>query len=160
MFEKDLHVRFFQHREKRFFSIAGFEAHQLADAVAKGGTIVTGGTVETLDGGLYLRPTVLTGVTPDMALMAEETFGPVIPVTIFDTIDEAVALANSGEFGLSAAVLAATPEDVVFWESGVDDLADSTDAQTFVSRADGKPRVSSLASQSSNFRAISVRKAL
>ena len=80
---------------------------QLADAVAKGATILCGGTLER-HGGVWLRPTVVTGVSPAMALMTEETFGPVIPVTIFDTVDEAVALANSGDFGLSAAVLAAT----------------------------------------------------
>jgi succinate-semialdehyde dehydrogenase / glutarate-semialdehyde dehydrogenase len=83
---------------------------QLADAVAKGATIHTGGTVED-HGGKWLRPTVVTGVTPDMALMTDETFGPVIPVTPFDTVDEAVALANSGSFGLSAAVLAGTVEE-------------------------------------------------
>jgi acyl-CoA reductase-like NAD-dependent aldehyde dehydrogenase len=43
--------------------------------------------------------------------MREETFGPVLPVTRFDTVDEAVALANSGEFGLSAAVLAGSTEE-------------------------------------------------
>ena len=78
---------------------------QIDDAVAKGAHVLTGGTVENRGGGLYLRPTVLTGVTPDMAVMHEETFGPVIPVTIFDTEDEAVALANDSEFGLSAAVV-------------------------------------------------------
>lgn len=84
---------------------------QLDDAVAKGAEILTGGTVERLGGGLYLRPTVVANVTPDMALMREETFGPVIPVTPFDGVDEAIALANSGEFGLSAAVLAADPPE-------------------------------------------------
>jgi acyl-CoA reductase-like NAD-dependent aldehyde dehydrogenase len=49
---------------------------------------------------------VLTDVPPDAAVMREETFGPVIPVGMFDTVDEAVDLANAGEFGLSAAVLA------------------------------------------------------
>ena len=90
---------------------AGIVQAQIDDAVAQGATLLAGGQVETLGGGLYLRPTVLTGVTPDMAVMREETFGPVVPVTVFDTIDEAVALANGGEFGLSAAVLAATAEE-------------------------------------------------
>ena len=84
---------------------------QIDEAVARGAALLAGGCVERLDGGLYLRPTVLTDVTPDMAVMREETFGPVIPVTIFDTIDEAVALANGGAFGLSAAVLAGTAEE-------------------------------------------------
>lgn len=80
-------------------------AAQLKDAVAKGATILTGGEVQILDGGRYLRPTVLTGVTPDMAVIAEETFGPVIPVTVYDDIDDAVAQANATVYGLSAAVI-------------------------------------------------------
>jgi succinate-semialdehyde dehydrogenase/glutarate-semialdehyde dehydrogenase len=84
---------------------------QIDDAVARGATVLAGGTVEVLDGGRYLRPTVITGVTPKMAVMTEETFGPVIPVTIYDSVDEAVALANGGIFGLSAAVVAATAEE-------------------------------------------------
>ena len=86
---------------------------QIDDAVANGARVRTGGKVETLGGGKYLRPTVITGVTPAMKIMREETFGPVIPVTIFETIDEAVALANDGEFGLSAAVIGDDAESVV-----------------------------------------------
>lgn len=82
--------------------------NQIKEALAKGARLLTGGAVELLGGGLYLRPTILADVTPDMAVMAEETFGPVIPVTIFDAVEEAIALANSGVFGLSAAVLAGT----------------------------------------------------
>lgn len=78
---------------------------QLADAVAKGAEIRCGGDIETLGGGLWLRPTVLTGVTHDMALMREETFGPILPVMAFGSVDEAVALANDSDYGLSAAVL-------------------------------------------------------
>lgn len=80
-------------------------AAQLADAVAKGATIHAGGRIED-HGGKWLRPTVVTGLTADMTLMTDENFGPVIPVIPFDTLDEAVGLANSGQFGLSAAVLA------------------------------------------------------
>ena len=79
---------------------------QLDDALAKGATLRTGGHSETLDGGLYMRATVVTGVTHDMALMREETFGPVIPVMPYDTEDEAIRLANHSEFGLSGAVIA------------------------------------------------------
>ena len=78
---------------------------QIDDAVAKGARVLTGGTIETRGGGLYFRPTIIVDVTPDMAVMRDETFGPVIPVTVFDTEDEAIALANYGEFGLSAAVI-------------------------------------------------------
>ena len=84
---------------------------QLDDAIANGATVLAGGTVETLGGGLYLRPTVLTDVTPVMKIMADETFGPVIPVTVFDDVETAIALANGGEFGLSAAVVAGSVEE-------------------------------------------------
>jgi succinate-semialdehyde dehydrogenase / glutarate-semialdehyde dehydrogenase len=80
-------------------------AAQLADAVAKGARILTGGRIENHGGGLWLRPTVVTGVTHDMALMTEETFGPVMPVVGFRNIEEAVRLANESVYGLSAAVL-------------------------------------------------------
>lgn len=76
---------------------------QLDDAHAKGAVIHTGGEIET-HGGNWLRPTVVTDVTDDMALMTEETFGPVLPVIPFDSEDEAIAAANNTEYGLSAAV--------------------------------------------------------
>jgi acyl-CoA reductase-like NAD-dependent aldehyde dehydrogenase len=69
-----------------------------------------GGVIESHGGGLWMRPTVLTEVSPDMLVMAEETFGPIMPVTPFDTEDEAIALANATEFGLSAAVFGPTLE--------------------------------------------------
>ncbi|MFN6934810.1 MAG: aldehyde dehydrogenase family protein [Tsuneonella sp.] len=84
---------------------------QIDEAVANGARLLCGGTVETLGGGRYLRPTVLVDVTPDMAIMHEETFGPVIPVTVFDSEGEAIELANRGEFGLSAAVIAGSIEE-------------------------------------------------
>ena len=78
---------------------------QINEAVAKGARVLAGGTVEVLGGGKYLRPTVLVDVTPDMAVIAEETFGPVIPVTVYDDLDEAVRLANDSIYGLSASVI-------------------------------------------------------
>ena len=90
-----------------FAAQADIVAGQIADAVAGGATVLSGGAI--IDhGGKWLRPTVVTGVRPEMALMRDETFGPVLPVTIFDSVDEAVALANGGSFGLSAAVIAGT----------------------------------------------------
>ena len=77
---------------------------QLDDARAKGATILTGGTIEHHGGGLWLRPTVVTGTHAGMTLISEETFGPVIPVMPFDDVEEAVRLANDSVFGLSAAV--------------------------------------------------------
>lgn len=81
---------------------------QIKDALAKGARLLAGGQIEQLGGGLYLRPTVLADVTADMAVMNEETFGPVIPVAVFDTVEEALDLANNGIHGLSGAVFAGT----------------------------------------------------
>ena len=83
---------------------------QLADALARGARLRTGGPSQNLGGGRYMRPTVLTEVTHDMEIMREETFGPVIPVMRYATVDEAVRLANDSIFGLSAAVIAGTAE--------------------------------------------------
>ena len=76
------------------------------DALAKGAKIRCGGKSENLGGGLYMRPTVLTGVNHEMKIMQDETFGPVMPVMKYVTTDEAVALANDTYYGLSAAVIA------------------------------------------------------
>lgn len=84
----------------------------LDDAVAKGAHIRTGGKLENHGGGLWIRPTVVTGVSHDMQLMTEETFGPVIPVMAYRGIDEAVNLANDSRYGLSAAVIGAEDEAV------------------------------------------------
>jgi len=84
---------------------------QLADAVAKGARIQTGGEIENLGGGLYCRPTVVVGVNHTMRLMREETFGPIVPVMPFATVDAAVELANDSEFGLSACVFAGSVEE-------------------------------------------------
>lgn len=78
---------------------------QIDAAVASGARVLHGGRVEVLGGGRYLRPTILADVTPDMPIIAEETFGPVIPVTIYDDVDEAIRLANDSIYGLSAAVI-------------------------------------------------------
>ncbi|WP_228027949.1 aldehyde dehydrogenase family protein [Costertonia aggregata] len=77
---------------------------QIDDAVAKGATILTGGKVENIEGGLWCAPTVLTNVTHDMDVMVEETFGPLIPIMSFSTDDQALEWANDSIFGLSASV--------------------------------------------------------
>lgn len=69
-------------------------------SVAEGARLAEGGTHE----GLFYRPTVLADVTADVAAFTEEVFGPVAPVTVFDTDDEAVALANASDYGLVAAI--------------------------------------------------------
>jgi succinate-semialdehyde dehydrogenase/glutarate-semialdehyde dehydrogenase len=76
----------------------------VADAVAKGATVVTGGRPLPHLGPFFYAPTILTDVTPDMALYAEETFGPVVAVYPYDSDDEAVALANDSPYGLNAVV--------------------------------------------------------
>lgn len=73
----------------------------LADAVAKGAKILAGG--KRLHG-LFFEPTVITGLTPEMAITREETFGPVMPITPVRDTEEALRLANSTEFGLTATV--------------------------------------------------------
>jgi succinate-semialdehyde dehydrogenase/glutarate-semialdehyde dehydrogenase len=76
------------------------EAH-VADAVSKGATILRGGQRRDASGRFFL-PTVLSGVTADMAVAREETFGPVAPLMRFETEAEAIALANQTEYGLAA----------------------------------------------------------
>ncbi|MET0687233.1 MAG: aldehyde dehydrogenase family protein [Solirubrobacteraceae bacterium] len=71
-----------------------------ADAAAAGATAVLGGSGE----GAYVEPTVYTGVTPDMAVVREEVFGPVLAVLPFAGEDEAVDLANDSSYGLAAGV--------------------------------------------------------
>ncbi|MEW4467787.1 aldehyde dehydrogenase family protein [Parasphingorhabdus sp. JC815] len=83
---------------------------QIDQAVSKGAKVLSGGKVENLGGGQYLRPTVLAEVTKDMDIISEENFGPVIPVTIYDDIEDAIAQANDSKFGLSAAVISASIE--------------------------------------------------
>jgi succinate-semialdehyde dehydrogenase / glutarate-semialdehyde dehydrogenase len=86
---------------------------QLDDAAAKGATVLCGGELLRHGGGWWCPPTVLTGVDHSMAVMTEETFGPVLPVMPFSDLDEAVRLANDTCYGLSAAVFAGSIEDGV-----------------------------------------------
>jgi succinate-semialdehyde dehydrogenase / glutarate-semialdehyde dehydrogenase len=79
------------------------EGH-VRDAVAKGATVLTGGSARPDLGPLFFEPTVLAGVTDAMACARGETFGPVVAVHIVDTDDEAIAAANDSEFGLNASV--------------------------------------------------------
>ena len=90
---------------------ADIVARHIADAKDKGATVVTGGEIEDIDGGLYLRPTVLTGVTHEMAIMQDETFGPCIPVMAYADTEEAIRLANDTQFGLTASVIAGDAEE-------------------------------------------------
>jgi succinate-semialdehyde dehydrogenase/glutarate-semialdehyde dehydrogenase len=73
----------------------------VADAQAKGAAVIAGGARHDL-GGTFYQPTVLTGVTTDMKVTREETFGPVAPLFRFHDDDEGVAMANDTEFGLAS----------------------------------------------------------
>jgi succinate-semialdehyde dehydrogenase/glutarate-semialdehyde dehydrogenase len=73
----------------------------IADAVAGGARVVHGGDVHEL-GGTFFQPTLLTGVRADMLVAREETFGPLAAIISFETEEEAVAMANDTEFGLTA----------------------------------------------------------
>lgn len=74
------------------------------DAVAKGATVLTGGRRRPDLGRLFHEPTVLADVTPEMAVYADETFGPVVSVYRVSSDEESLTLANEGEYGLSASV--------------------------------------------------------
>lgn len=74
------------------------------DAVAKGATVVAGGKHRPDLGPFFYEPTILTGVTPEMELYANETFGPVVSIYTVNSVEEAIAQANDSDFGLTASV--------------------------------------------------------
>jgi len=75
---------------------------QIQDAVTHGGKLICGGKRQAGTKGFFLEPTVIDGVKEPALCMREETFAPVAPIATFETEDEAVALANASEYGLSA----------------------------------------------------------
>ena len=77
------------------------QEEHVADALAKGAKLACGGKRHAL-GPLFYEPTVLVDVPADACIMSEETFGPVAPITPFDTEEEVVARANDSEYGLVA----------------------------------------------------------
>jgi acyl-CoA reductase-like NAD-dependent aldehyde dehydrogenase len=77
----------------------------LDEARARGARILAGGEVRvTQEGARFVQPTVLTGTTPDMAIVRDETFGPMLPIMTYRTEEEAIRLANDSAYGLSAYV--------------------------------------------------------
>jgi succinate-semialdehyde dehydrogenase/glutarate-semialdehyde dehydrogenase len=74
------------------------------DAVAKGATLLAGGRARPDLGPLFYEPTILADVTPDMTVYEHETFGPVVSVYRYTSVDDAVALANATPYGLNASV--------------------------------------------------------
>ena len=89
---------------------------QLKDAQQKGATFLLGGIEQPER---YIRPTVITGMTAEMKLETEETFGPVVAISRYSNIEDAIERANNSEYGLGA---------VVFGNQGVNDVADELDA--------------------------------
>jgi succinate-semialdehyde dehydrogenase/glutarate-semialdehyde dehydrogenase len=81
-------------------ALAKVEEH-VADALAKGAKLVTGGKLAAI-GGHFYEPTILSGVTPAMRISFEETFGPVAPIMAFDNDAEIVRLANQSQYGLAS----------------------------------------------------------
>ncbi len=81
-------------------AVAKVEEH-ITDAVSKGAKVAFGGKRHAL-GGTFFEPTVLTGVTSQMVVAREETFGPVAPLFRFETEADAIRMANDTEFGLAA----------------------------------------------------------
>jgi succinate-semialdehyde dehydrogenase/glutarate-semialdehyde dehydrogenase len=104
---------------------------QVDDAVANGATLVMGGH-RVGDVGSFMAPTLLTNVTPAARAFSEELFGPVAVVYRVADKDEAIALANGSEFGLSGAVFGSNPDDTRYvadrLESGMVYINENTDS--------------------------------
>ncbi len=81
-------------------AVAKVEEH-IADATAKGGVVTMGGTRHEL-GGTFFQPTIITGVTHDMLVNSEETFGPLAPLIKFESEADVIQAANDTEFGLAS----------------------------------------------------------
>jgi succinate-semialdehyde dehydrogenase / glutarate-semialdehyde dehydrogenase len=114
---------------------------QVSDAIEKGARVVTGGarlTDDGLDAGAFYAPTLLAEVTPEMLIYREETFGPIAPVIVFDTDDEAIAMANDTEYGLASYVYTKSltrafraMEQLKFGMVGVNDINPTSAAAPF-----------------------------
>ncbi len=79
--------------------------NQVADAVSKGAELIAGGrrlTEDGLDRGCFFAPTILSGITPEMLIYREETFGPVAPVIFYDDETQVLDMANDTTYGLAA----------------------------------------------------------
>ncbi|CAO3691026.1 unnamed protein product [Umbelopsis ramanniana] len=87
------------------------------DAKRLGANVVCGGENSN---GLFYAPTILTGVTRDMKLFKDETFGPLLPIMSFETIDEAIDIANDSEYGLSGGVLTKDVEKAFYITNRLD----------------------------------------
>ncbi len=89
--------------------------NHVQDARERGAKILTGGNRHKL----FHEPTVIDGVTPDMLVFREETFGPVAPITTFTTLDEAIELANATQYGLTAAAFTSNLRNAFLLAEGI-----------------------------------------
>lgn len=92
---------------------------QVDDATAQGATVLRGGA-PLVKGGTWYPPTVITEVNHQMKIMREETFGPIIPIMTFSSVDKVIELANDSEFGLSGAVFSDNPHTCDYIASRID----------------------------------------
>ncbi|MDX8290909.1 aldehyde dehydrogenase [Metabacillus indicus] len=74
------------------------------NAVSNGAKILTGGKRADISGGFFYEPTVMTNVTQESEIIQEEIFGPVLPIMMYKTLDEAIELANDSDYGLSSSI--------------------------------------------------------
>ena len=83
-------------------SVSGY----IASGIAEGATLVSGGEgmPEGLSTGFFVKPTVFADVTPEMTVFREEIFGPVLPISPYETEEAAISMANDSEYGLSGGV--------------------------------------------------------
>lgn len=79
-------------------------AQMVRTATGEGAQIITGGAVADLGKGFHYQPTVLAGCKGDMEIMRKEIFGPVLPIQVVDDLDEAIALANDSDYGLTSSI--------------------------------------------------------
>ena len=114
---------------------------QVDDAVNHGAKVRLGGcrlTEGELAAGNFYAPTVLSGVTPDMLIYREETFGPIAPVIVFDDDDDVIAMANDTSYGLASYIytrdisrMMRTAERLKFGMVGVNDINPTSAAAPF-----------------------------
>ena len=106
--------------------VAGPQQHAdvtaaIGRAVSDGATIAAGAATASLpSGGYFIRPTVLTGVTPRMAAFRDEIFGPVLAVCEFGSLDEALSLANDSMYGLSSSIYTTSAATAAAYVDGID----------------------------------------
>jgi len=92
----------------------------VSDAVEKGAVVCAGGKKpDYREKGFYFLPTILTGVTRDMRVWKEEVFGPILSIVPYDTLEEAIALANDTQYGLSSYIWAADLHEVAVLSKGI-----------------------------------------